>query len=284
MYQCYKYGHQTLFCWISRWNREIKKEKKEISEKMLAVFNKSVAKSPEGLRSSATDVEETIPGGAEGLLECFSASKEGTVTIRLGSSGALAYSSEKQNPLLPRLFAVVDDIFCLFEGHIENIPHLKQQYGLTKTANEVIIVIEAYRTLRDRGPYPADQVVRDIHGKFAFILFDGTSKCTFIAVDADGSVPFFWGAKSEDHLVLSDDVHIVKKACGKSCAPFPKGCFFTTSRGLQSFEYPLNELKPVPRVDSRGEMCGATYKVDDQAKKTPGIPRVGSAANWSSNY
>lgn len=76
---------------------------------------------------------------------------------------------------------MVDDIFCLFQGHIENIALLKQQYGLNKSANEVIIVIEAYRTLRDRGPYPADQVVRDLNGKFAFILFDSTSKATFIA-------------------------------------------------------------------------------------------------------
>lgn len=80
-----------------------------------------------------------------------------------------------------RLFAVVDDIFCLFQGHIENVAHLKQQYGLNKTANEVIIVIEAYRTLRDRGPYPADQVLRDFHGKFAFILYDSSSKTTFVA-------------------------------------------------------------------------------------------------------
>lgn len=80
-----------------------------------------------------------------------------------------------------RLFAAVDDIFCLFQGHIANIPVLKQQYGLSKTANEVTIVIEAYRTLRDRGPYPADQVVRDLNGKFAFILFDSSSQTTFIA-------------------------------------------------------------------------------------------------------
>lgn len=80
-----------------------------------------------------------------------------------------------------RLFAVVDDIFCLFQGHIENVANLKQQYGLNKTANEVIIVIEAYRTLRDRGPYPASQVVRDFQGKFTFILFDSGSKTTFIA-------------------------------------------------------------------------------------------------------
>lgn len=82
---------------------------------------------------------------------------------------------------LARLFAVVDDIFCLFQGHIENVAVLKQQYGLSKTANEAIIVIEAYRTLRDRGPYPADQVVRDIQGKFAFMLYDKTSNSTFIA-------------------------------------------------------------------------------------------------------
>ena len=81
----------------------------------------------------------------------------------------------------PRLFAVVDDIFCIFEGNIENIGPLKQQYGLNKTANEVTIIIEAYKTLRDRGPYPADQVVRDLRGKFAFILYDISAKVVFVA-------------------------------------------------------------------------------------------------------
>lgn len=76
---------------------------------------------------------------------------------------------------------MVDDIFCLFQGHIENLPFLKQQYGLSKVTNEAIIVIEAYRTLRDRGPYPVDKVVRDFQGKFAFILFDGVKKTVFAA-------------------------------------------------------------------------------------------------------
>ncbi|CAL9063836.1 stem-specific protein TSJT1-like [Musa acuminata AAA Group] len=248
---------------------------------MLAVFDRTVAKSPEGLRNP-----EAGGGDAAGrrLVDHFAAAREGAVVINLGSAGALAYASEKQNPLLPRLFAVVDDIFCLFQGHIENITSLKQQYGLGKTANEVIIVIEAYKTLRDRGPFPASQVLRDLGGKFAFILFDCSSNSAFIAGDADGSVPFFWGADAEDHLVLSDDVDAVKKGSGKSFAPFPKGCFFTTSGGLQSFEHPLNELKAVPRVDSQGQVCGATYKVDDKSKKDTGMPRVGSAADWSSQF
>ncbi|KAK6929905.1 protein of unknown function DUF3700 [Dillenia turbinata] len=250
---------------------------------MLAVFDKSVAKSPEGLQSPNNEAVYALKDGF--LANHFSSLHPSSVTVNLGLSGYLAYSLDKQNPLLPRLFAVVDDIFCLFQGHIENVAILKQQYGLNKTANEVSIVIEAYRTLRDRGPYPADQVVRDIQGKFVFILFDSSSKTTFLAADADGSVPFFWGTDCEGHLVLSDDSEIAKKGCGKSFAPFPKGCFFTTSGGLRSYEHPLNELKPVPRVDSSGQVCGSTYKVDVESRKeTGGMPRVGSAANWSSHY
>ncbi|XP_042489055.1 stem-specific protein TSJT1-like [Macadamia integrifolia] len=249
---------------------------------MLAVFDKSVAKSPEGLQSPDSESVSAFKDGF--LAQHFSSVHPASVTINLGSAGVMAFATDKQNPLLPRLFAVVDDIFCLFQGHIENIALLKQQYGLNKTANEVSIVIEAYRTLRDRGPYPANQVVRDLGGKFAFVLYDSSSKTSFIAADADGSVPFFWGTDSEGHLVLSDDNEIVKKACGKSFAPFPKGCFFTTSGGLRSYEHPMNELKAMPRIDSSGQVCGATFKVDVETKKESSMPRVGSAANWSSHY
>ncbi|OAY76635.1 stem-specific protein TSJT1 [Ananas comosus] len=258
---------------------------------MLAVFDRTVAKSPEGLWGpEAAEKGGAVAGGggaaaaAAAAVQHFTATREGAVTVNLGSSGVIAYSSDMQSPLLPRLFAAVDDIFCLFQGHITNIAPLKQQYGLNKTATEVNIVIEAYRTLRDRGPYPADHVVRDFNGKFAFVLFDGSTKNAFIAADADGSVPLFWGTDSEGRLVLSNDEDVMKKSCGKSFAQFPKGCFFTTSGGLQSFEHPLSEVKPVPRVDSKGEVCGATYKVDAGTKKDSSIPRVGSAANWASQF
>lgn len=41
--------------------------------------------------------------------------------------------------------------------------------------------------------------------------------------DSDGNVPFYWGADTDGRLVVSDDAELVKKACGKSSAPFPKG-------------------------------------------------------------
>ena len=66
---------------------------------------------------------------------------------------------------------------------------------------------------------------------------------------------------------------------------FSKGCFFTSSGGLRSYEHPLNEVKPVPRVDNSGQVCGVTFTADEESKReTIGMPRVGSAANWSSNY
>ncbi|OEL26811.1 hypothetical protein BAE44_0012170 [Dichanthelium oligosanthes] len=255
---------------------------------MLAVFDPTVAKCPEGLRSPpvAGAAAAAGGGGVGALMKGFAAAHDGAVTVSLGSSGALAYSAANKNPLVPRLFGAVNDIFCLFQGHIENIANLKQHYGLSKTANEVTILIEAYRTLRDRGPVPASQVVRDLSGKFAFILYDTLSKSTFVAADADGSIPFFWGVDSEDHLVFSDDAGLLKTGCGNSFAPFPKGCFYTTSGGLQSFEHPLHEIKAVPRVDSQGQMCGSTFKVDSEAKKKQdaSIPRVGSAADWSNQF
>ena len=64
-----------------------------------------------------------------------------------------------------------------------------------------------------------------------------------------------------------------------------KGCFFTLSGGLRSYEHPLNEVKPVPRVDSFGQVCGVTFTVyEDSKRETVGMARVGSATNWSSNY
>ena len=49
-------------------------------------------------------------------------------------------------------------------------------------------MIEAYRTLRDRGPYPVDKVVRDFHGKFAFILFDSVKKTVFAAAVSPAAI------------------------------------------------------------------------------------------------
>lgn len=67
-------------------------------------------------------------------------------------------------------------------GTLNNLCSLNRQYGLTKGANEAMFVIEAYRTLRDRGPYPADQVVKGLEGSFAFVVYDSKAGTVFAAL------------------------------------------------------------------------------------------------------
>lgn len=40
----------------------------------------------------------------------------------------------------------------------------------------------------------------------------------------------------------------------------------------------------MPRLDSKGQMCGANFKVDVFAKRQTSMPRVGSEANWAKEF
>lgn len=80
-----------------------------------------------------------------------------------------------------RSLAVKDDFFCLFEGVLDNLGSLRHQYGLPKSTNEVLLVIEAYKALRDRAPFPINHVVGHLSGSFAFILFDNSTSTLFVA-------------------------------------------------------------------------------------------------------
>lgn len=129
---------------------------------------------------------------------------------------------------------------------------LRQQYGLAKSANEVILVIEAYKALRDRAPYPANRVVCHLSGSFAFIVFDKSTSTLFVASvsylaipsichhlhsfllnlvsycfsqDQAGKVPLYWGITADGYVAFADDADLLKGSCGKSLASFPQGVF-----------------------------------------------------------
>jgi len=65
---------------------------------MLAVFDPAVAPSPEGLRQPGAAGGDS----AAGLADRFREARPDAVTVNLGGSGAMAYSSSNQSPLLPR--------------------------------------------------------------------------------------------------------------------------------------------------------------------------------------
>ncbi|PON36776.1 Nucleophile aminohydrolase, N-terminal [Parasponia andersonii] len=152
--------------------------------------------------------------------------------------------------------------------------------GFPRQATEAIVVVEAYKVLRDRAPYPIDQVIKDLQGNFAFILFDAPSGTLFVARDGNGSVDFHWGLARDGSLVCSNNPNIIKETCGKSCAPFPPGCIFRNGSGLISFDHPLNKVRAIARQDDVGNICGVSFQVDF-CTRLHSIPRTGSASNWA---
>ncbi|KAG9134515.1 hypothetical protein Leryth_024133 [Lithospermum erythrorhizon] len=245
---------------------------------MLAIFKNDLVVPPKELNSPAS-VESKQP--EETLKEFLSSHANNAFSIGFVDKALIAYAPSERSFLAPqRFFCGVNDIYCIFIGGLHNLCTLNKQYGLSKVGNEAMFVIEAYRTLRDRGPYPAHQVLQDLDGSFGFVLYDHKDGTVFAALGGDENVKLFWGIGSDDSVVISDDVTLIKSSCAKSFAPFPTGCMFHNKEGLVSFEHPTNKLKAMPRVDSEGAMCGASFKVDVYSK-VHSMPRVGSSADWS---
>lgn len=230
---------------------------------MLAVVHKSVAKAPAELAAPESGSPDARCQGSE-ILTAYKNFYPDAVAMHFDGDSFMAFTHSKQQLLRPRTFSAVDDVYCMFVGMLDNLPYLRQMYGLSKMINEVVLITEMYRVLRDRGPYSADQVIQDLSGAFAFLLYDNKTKTLLVACDPHGKVPFFWGIAADGTVAFSDDSKLLKQGCGKSFAPFPQGCYFSSAGGLCSFAHPKSTLKPMPRVDSEGQMCGSMFKVDSQ--------------------
>ncbi|XP_010524802.1 PREDICTED: stem-specific protein TSJT1-like [Tarenaya hassleriana] len=230
---------------------------------MLGVFSGAVVTPPDELvlAGSRTPSPKTT---AAALVKKFVDSNSSAVSVQVGGHVQMAYTHHDESPLRPRSFGGKDEIFCLFEGALDNLGSLRQQYGLAKSANEVLLVIEAYKALRDRAPYPANHVVAHLRGSFAFVVFDRSTSTIFVASDQYGKVPLYWGITADGHVAFADDAELLRTACGKSLASFPQGCFFSTRvGGLRSFENPKNKITAV--LAREEEIWGATFKVEGPA-------------------
>ncbi|CAN6928067.1 unnamed protein product [Brassica oleracea] len=248
---------------------------------MLAIFQKTFAHPPEELNSPASNLSGKTPKlPGETLSDFLSNHPDSAFSMSFGDSAVLAFA-RPENSHRPRMFSGIDGIYCVFLGALNNLCDLNKQYGLSgKSTNEAMFVIEAYRTLRDRGPYPADQVLRGLDGSFAFVIYDAQTSSVFAALGSDGAESLYWGIAADGSVVMSDDLKVIKQGCFKSFAPFPTGCMFHSESGLMSYEHPKNKMKAMQRIDSEGVICGANFKVD-ACSKINSIPRRGSEANWS---
>ncbi|KAF6144741.1 hypothetical protein GIB67_017760 [Kingdonia uniflora] len=230
---------------------------------MLGVFSSCIVTPPDELvaAGSRTPSPKTT---STALLKRFIQSNSSAVSVQIGDDVQFAYTHHNESASQPRSFAVKDEIFCLFEGVLDNLGSLRQQYGLAKSANEVMLVIEAYKALRDRAPYPPNHVVGHLSGAFTFVVFDKSTSTLFVASDQFGKVPLYWGITADGFVAFADDIDLLKGACGKSLASFPQGCFYSTAVGeLRCYENPKNKITAVPATDE--EIWGATFMVEGPA-------------------
>ena len=227
---------------------------------MLGVFSGEVVEAPVKLVTAGSQTPSPKTRAVE-LVSQFTSRSAPAVSVQIGSLGTLAYSHSNESPFRPRSFAAKDDVFCVFEGVLDNLGSLRQQYGLSKRTNEAVLLIEAYKALRDRAPHPPSFMLGLLDGNFSFVLFDGNTSTLLVASDQDGKVPLFWGITSDGYVAFADDLDLLKGSCGKSLAPFPAGCFFSNALGgLKSYENPKHKVTAV--LANEEEICGAIFKVE----------------------
>ncbi|KAK4347142.1 hypothetical protein RND71_033481 [Anisodus tanguticus] len=247
---------------------------------MLAVFEQSIGKPPPELSIPQAGGQKKEAKTREEIAESFKSWKHDSTFYHLFNGNFMAFSHGNEIPSHPRSIVVMDDIFCIFSGGLDNTFDLGKYYGLSRQATEAMIMVEAYKVLRDRAPYPPDQVIKELEGKFAFILFDSKASTLFLARDSDGSVPLHWGTSTDGSLVCSDDSEFIQASCGKFYTPFPPGCIFISDTGLISFDHPMHKVKAIAREDDEGNVNAVIFQVD-LFTKLHSIPRRGSAANWA---
>ncbi|XP_057417303.1 uncharacterized protein LOC130711623 isoform X1 [Lotus japonicus] len=251
----------------------------EEEAKMLGIFKESLVNPPKELNSEASlnsSRKSKLPD--EIIKDFVSFNPSHAFSMSFGNDAFLAYSPPNKPSIGNGLFCGLDNIYCAFMGSLNNLSKLIKQYGLSKATNEALFIIEAFRTLRDRGPFPADQVLKELEGSFGFVIYDNKNGTVFIASDSNGGIGLFWGVAADGSIVVSENLELIKASCAKSYAPFPSGCMFHSEHGLTSYEHPTRKLKAMQRIDSEGVMCGATFLVDSQSRKSM-MPRVGSEAN-----
>ncbi|CAL0300883.1 unnamed protein product [Lupinus luteus] len=247
---------------------------------MLGIFKEKLVSAPKELNSPASLNSSTMHKLPHEILQDFmSFNSSNAFYMSFGNDVVLAHSRLNQSFIHHRLFSGVENIYCVFVGSLHNLSKLNKQYGLSKVANEAMFITEAYRTLRDRGPYPAHQVLKELEGSFGFIIYDNKDETIFVASGSDGQIGLYWGIAADGSLAIADNMDLIKASCAKSFAPFPTVCMFHSEHGLMSFEHPTSKMKALPRIDSEGVMCGANFNVDSQARNQM-ISRVGSEATF----
>lgn len=159
-------------------------------------------------------------------------------------------------------------------------------------ANDAHWLLDFYRSFFTSGAVEEDadkralESLAQVKGSFAFVIFDELQHRVFAARDADGAQPLYWGATKEGQLLLGSHLEDLDE-CHPTATLFPAGTLFASERHTVAFspgdrgwvisdgDWPgqlfsfMREpdgehwrgVKAIPRITSKGMVCGAVYKV-----------------------
>lgn len=155
--------------------------------------------------------------------------------------------------------------------------------------NDAHWLLDFYDTFRDSAEKDvletALECLANVKGSFAFVIYDEANHRVLAARDPEGAQTFYWGATDDGQLLFGSRIEDLGE-CNPSAVAFPPGTVFASERHtvayspgklgwviadndwpgeLLSFiradEQHWRGVKIIPRITSKGELCGAVYKV-----------------------
>lgn len=125
-----------------------------------------------------------------------------------------------------------------------------------------------------------------IQGQFAFVIYDQLHKRVLAARDAEGLEPMYWGVTEDGKFMLGTDINDLTE-CNPSATHFPAGTMYMSQGdvlavhpGEMGWIIPHEQwpgklfafvesmdhkhwraVQAIPRVTSKGCICGTVYKV-----------------------
>ncbi|GLI67982.1 hypothetical protein VaNZ11_012193 [Volvox africanus] len=178
----------------------------------------------------------------------------------------------------------VNAVSAAHDAFVRNVPPLEE--------NDAHWLLDFYSTFGkptgDSTAAHALECMGQIKGSFAFVIYDSVHHRVLAARDPEGSQPLYWGCTDAGQLLfgsVADDL----EGCNPTAAPFPAGTLFASERHTVAYspgdygwvivddDYPglimsfmkaakegdggFRNVKAIPRVTSKGVVCGAVYKV-----------------------
>lgn len=117
--------------------------------KVLAIFGKATGNPLEELGIHLKVVVDSYSGFE--LVETFWSWWPDSTSYSLSNGNFMSLSHQDESPLYPRSVVVMDDVYCIFVGMLENTSELCRHYELSRQVTEAMVMVGAYKVLRDRA-------------------------------------------------------------------------------------------------------------------------------------